>query len=195
MMRSPRLRVSALLLFAALLLTILVVGSTGGAATTRAEKTRAAGQALAASAKGPAGPRGPRGPRGPAGPPGPAGPSDASEVGSGGQLHFVKGGGETDPVSVDVDRGTYVIIAKGSVQAANTTGGSVSCNLATGTGSHIDGSVLTLFPKNVGVVTLAGVNTFGEAGTVSMTCATPDSVSQMLLYDVSVIAIHVGKKA
>jgi hypothetical protein len=98
-------------------------------------------------------------------------------------------------VSVEVDRGTYVIIAKGSVQAANTTGGSVTCSLSTGGGSHIDSSVLTLFPKNVGVVTLAGVNTFSEAGSASMSCETADSVSPMLLYSVSVVAIHVGKKA
>ncbi|HST24782.1 MAG TPA: hypothetical protein VLJ76_02220 [Gaiellaceae bacterium] len=97
-------------------------------------------------------------------------------------------------MSVKVSAGTYVLIAKGSVQAAASTGGTVACEL-TGAGSHIDGSVLTLFPKNVGVVTLAGVATFDDAGTASLTCATPDSQAPMSLYDASVIAIHVGKIA
>jgi hypothetical protein len=204
MRRSTRLGVSTLLLLAVLLLTILVVGSTGGAAATPTKRAGASGETPAASAKGPPGPRGPRGargprgftgPAGPAGPPGPAGPagpSEASEVASGNTLQFVSGGGETSPLTVKVAAGTYVIIAKGSVQAAQSTGGTVICNLTAGAGSHIDASLITLFPKNVGVITLAGVSTFSDAGTARFTCGTSDSTSPMFLYDASVIAIHVG---
>lgn len=210
MTRSTRLGVSALLLLLAVfLLTILVVGSTGGAAAAQAEGARTSGHPLAAAPtrpgprgprgargprgfKGPAGPAGPTGPAGPAGPTGPVGPSEASGVSLGGHLDFVRGGNGTSPLKVKVSVGTYVIIAKGSVQAAASTGGTVTCDL-TGAGSHIDGSVLTLFPKNAGVVTLAGVSTFDSAGTASFTCDTPDSQAPMSLYDASVVAIHVGK--
>ena len=53
--------------------------------------------------------------------------------------------------------------------------------------------MLTLFPKNIGEVTLETAHTFSDAGTATFSCATPDSVSPMELDLAKVIAIHVGK--
>ena len=105
---------------------------------------------------------------------------------------FVAGGAPAT-VTLNVPAGSYVIIAKGSVGAAQTTGGTVSCTLITDGVSDSDVSVITLFPKNVGAVTLEVAHTFSDAGTATFKCGTLDSVSPMELGFAKVIAIHVGK--
>ncbi len=146
--------------------------------------------------RGPRGPAGPRGPRGFKGPAGPAGPSEAFVQSSTATLPFVKGGASAT-VTLNVPAaGSYVIIAKASVGAAQNTGGTVNCTLIAGTlgaGADGDGSVITLFPKNVGAVTLEVAHTYSDAGTATFACGTPDSVSPMQLGLSKVIAIHVGK--
>ncbi len=62
-----------------------------------------------------------------------------------------------------------------------------------GAGTDSDSTVITLFPKNVGAVTLEVAHTYSDAGTATFACGTPDSVSPMELGLSKVIAIHVGK--
>jgi hypothetical protein len=220
MARLTKLGFSAMLLLAVVLLTIMVIGSTGGAAAAPA-KARASAHPLAASAAGPRGPRGLRGPRGftgprgfkgaagpagpagpagqagpagPAGPAGQAGPSETYAVSRRSHADFVKGDSGTPPLSVKLPAGTYVIIAKGWVAAAQNTGGTVFCQLGRPS-ADLDTSVITLFPKNVGTVAAEGVETFDNDVTVSFTCGTDDSQSAMTLNDARLIAIHVGKLA
>ena len=111
-----------------------------------------------------------------------------------GHTDFVKGGGGTSPLSVKLPAGTYVIIAKGFVTAAQNTGGTVFCDLGR-PDFDLDTSVITLFPKNTGTVAAEAVETFDNAVTVSFTCRTDDSQSPMSLNDARLIAIHVGKLA
>ena len=204
MSRLSKLGVSAVLVVAVVVVMILVVGSTGGAAAAPAKKARASAPLAAAGTglRGPRGPAGPRGPRGfkgsagPAGQTGPAGPSQAFVQSNAASLPFVKGGASAT-VTLNVPAaGSYVIIAKASVGAAQNTGGTVNCTLIAGTlgaGADGDGSVITLFPKNVGAVTLEVAHTYSDAGTATFACGTPDSVSPMELGLSKVIAIHVGK--
>ena len=108
---------------------------------------------------------------------------------------FVKGGA---PATVTLNlpaAGSYVITAKASVGAAQDTGGTVNCALIAGTGGVADGDalVITLFPKNVGAVTLEVAHTFTDPGAATFSCGTTDSVSPMELGLAKVIAIHVGK--
>jgi hypothetical protein len=204
MTRLSKLGVSAVLLLAVSLLTILVVGSTGGAAAARAKTARASVQPLTAAATGPHGPRGPRGPRGfkgsagPAGPAGAAGaagaagPSEAFVQATSAILTFVRGGPSTTVTLTVPAAGSYVITAKAIVAAAQDTGGTVVCSLLAGTADS-DATVITLFPKNIGEVTLEVAHTFSDAGTATFSCSTPDSVSPMQVGQAKVIAIHVGK--
>jgi Collagen triple helix repeat (20 copies) len=207
--RLSKLGVSAVLVVAVVLLMILVVGSTGGAAAAPAKKARASAPLTAAATgprgpRGPAGPRGPRGfkgsagqagPAGPAGQAGPAGPSEAFVQATSAILTFVRGGASTTVTLTVPAAGSYVITAKAIVAAAQDTGGTVVCSLLAGTGgaADSDATVITLFPKNIGEVTLEVAHTFSDAGTATFSCSTPDSVSPMQVGQAKVIAIHVGK--
>ncbi|HST25419.1 MAG TPA: hypothetical protein VLJ76_05480 [Gaiellaceae bacterium] len=206
MTRLTKLCASALLLFALSALTMLIAGSVGGAAAAPSVHP------LTATSTGPRGPQGPRGPRGlkgakgPAGPagaagsagavgsPGPAGPvgpSDAFVALNKGPLSFIAGGATTTPVSLSLPAGAYVITATGGIEAAQTTGGTVICQMRGDVTS--DSSIITLFPKNWGEVTLQITHTFAQAASINFICGTLDSQAPMNLFEAQIVAIRVGK--
>jgi hypothetical protein len=94
-------------------------------------------------------------------------------------------------VSLSVPAGSYVITATGDVEAAQTTGGTVICQLHAATG--VDAIVITLFPKNWSEITLDLAETFDQPGIVTLVCATLDSQAPMSLFDAKIIATRVGK--
>lgn len=166
MTRLAKLGVSALLLLAVTLLTILAIASTGGAAAASAHP-----QTVSAAS--------------------PAGQGEAY-VRTAKPVSFDWGSGLISLASINpLPAGAYVITAKGNVQAALDTGGTVTCFLTAE--NDRDTATITLFPKNRGEVTLEMAHTYGKAGSTTFSCYTADSKSRMSVDHIQVVALHVSK--